>query len=34
VLALSNLGQLLLSDEEADSSGLTHGALHWSEVSP
>jgi hypothetical protein len=34
VLALSNLGQLLLSDEEADSSGLTHGALHWLDASP
>jgi hypothetical protein len=28
-LALSNSGQLLLSDVEPDSSGLTHGPLHW-----
>jgi hypothetical protein len=28
-LALSNTGQLLLSDADPDASGLTHGPLHW-----
>ena len=28
-LALSNSGQLLLSEVDPDSSGLTHGPLHW-----
>jgi hypothetical protein len=28
-LALSNSGQLLLSEADPDSSGLTHGPLHW-----